>query len=250
MAFHARRAIDPPHLPHPSFDSTTFLWTGDLPGGSRVVLREALPGDAEALAALWRRQSPPQRRRRFHGSVGEVSTALIEHLRPRPRRGHRTLVLVLGVKTAAGEACRSPAPPTVIAEARYAACGTAGSAEIAILVDEVYAGQGIGARLLQALVDAARHDRLSQLCGQVQVNNRAMLQLATRCRWTVEHDTSERDLMHIAIDTGLDGEVLGLVGSDVHRARPGSARHAAARAVQARHVALCHWLAARWRLTV
>jgi GNAT superfamily N-acetyltransferase len=250
MVFHARPAIDLLQPAWPPCVPTAELWVGELPGARPVVLREAMPDDADAIAELWRRQSPPHRRRRFHGAVAEVSSALIEHLRPRPRRGHRTLVLVRDVKTATGKVGPDAAPATVIAEARYVACGVAGSAEIALLVDEMHAGQGIGARLLQALVDLARQDGLSQLCGQVQIDNRAMLQLATRCRWTVEHDTSECGLMHIGIETGMDGEAPGPLVADVPRARPGGARHRVARGLQARHVALCHWLAARWRLTV
>ena len=54
---------------------------------------------------------------------------------------------------------------------------TANSAEFSVLVEHDWTCQGLGALLMQHLVDDARHRGLSEIWGYVLLENRPMLRL-------------------------------------------------------------------------
>jgi acetyltransferase len=64
--------------------------------------------------------------------------------------------------------------------ARYAMDGTDGEAEIAIVIDDAWQGQGLGAHLMNALIDLARQSGVRRLVGSTLSENKGMLVLGRR----------------------------------------------------------------------
>ena len=61
--------------------------------------------------------------------------------------------------------------------ARYAMEGADGEAEIAIVIDDAWQGQGLGAHLMTALIDLARQSGIRRLVGSTLSENKGMLAL-------------------------------------------------------------------------
>ena len=63
---------------------------------------------------------------------------------------------------------------------------TAGTCEFALTIGDAWQGQGIGRRLLQALIDEAEARGLRRMLGHVLLDNRAMLALARQQHFSIE----------------------------------------------------------------
>lgn len=141
-----------------------------LSDGAHLTLRPVLPQDALLLAALIERLSPASRRNRFFGAV-KLSAERLMQLACVDYA--RQMVLVVTGGRGADE--------LVIAEARFCVDGTGSAAEFAIMVDDTWAGRGIGTWLMQALRCAAVDAGVRRLRGDVLASNAAMHSLMQRC---------------------------------------------------------------------
>lgn len=141
-----------------------------LRGGTHLTLRPVLPQDALLLAALIERLSPRSRRNRFFGAV-KLSAERLMQLACVDYARQMALVVTSG----------RGADERVVAEARFCVDGTGSAAEFAIMVDDAWAGRGIGTWLMQALRRAAADAGVRRLRGDVLARNAAMHALMQRC---------------------------------------------------------------------
>ena len=129
-----------------------------------VVTRPVRPEDLAAFERMWARLSEETIYRRFHAPIQRLSLKLRRYLVEVDHRDHDALVAVAG-----GE---------VIAVARYHRCADdPAAAEVAVLVEDAWQGRGLGLRMLRELACLASRRGIHVLTGDVQADNRRMLDL-------------------------------------------------------------------------
>lgn len=131
-----------------------------------MTLRPLVPQDRAAFQAFVRGLSAGARLNRFLAPVRELAPASLAALTAPDQVRHVALVAV--------EAGR------IVGESRYVALGASHRAEFALAVADAWQRQGIGARLLGALVGAARLAGLHALEGEVLGSNATMLEFVRR----------------------------------------------------------------------
>jgi acetyltransferase len=136
-----------------------------------VTLRQIKPDDVGALQGFVRRLSPMSRRLRFHAALNELSEATLKELTCVDQRRHVAFVLTV----------TEHGTERIVGEARYAMSSDQETAEFGIAVADEYRGLGLGARLVAALIDAARASDLRWLVGEVLAGNSRMLTFIRRC---------------------------------------------------------------------
>jgi acetyltransferase len=87
----------------------------------------------------------------------------------------------------------------IIAVARYMLLPNTTSAEFAIVVRDDYQGQGIGTKLMSALLDVAREQQLRVIEGLVLAKNMAMLGLMNHLGFSIDIDPDDATLRHVTI---------------------------------------------------
>ena len=126
-----------------------------------VELRPLAPADGESFMAFVRGLSMQSRLHRFLAPLRELAPAVADALTHPDQRRHVALV--------ATEDGR------IVGEGRYVTFEDGTRAEFAIAVTDERQRQGIGARLMRALIGAARRAGLKTLQGEVLRTNVAML---------------------------------------------------------------------------
>lgn len=174
------QAGPPGHYP------TLLIDARRLGGAQPLLLRPVLPQDTHLLSALMLAQSAGARRNRFHGAL-KPSPQLCRQMSQVDHRQHLALV----VSTVANGQER------LVADARYTVATDGCSAAFALMVDERWQRQGIGAWALRALQQAAAGAGLCWLDGEVLQDNQAMLGLARRCGFVCSPDPQDERLARV-----------------------------------------------------
>jgi acetyltransferase len=156
--FHRPRLVE---LPRPKGE---VVHTHD---GRELHLRHIEPGDVAALKRQFSRLSPEDIRRRFLHSMGELPDPMAQRLcRLDPARETAYVLMDETVR-----------PAELRGVGRIYVDEAANNAEFSVLVEHDWARQGLGALLMQRLVDDSRRRGLSEIWGYVLLENRPMLQL-------------------------------------------------------------------------
>ena len=134
------------------------------------LIRPLRPQDAAALRAFIERLSPESRFGRFQYVVKEVTPRMLQLLLAIDPRSHVALGAFEGEE--------------LVGEARYASQGK--TAEFALAVADDRRRQGLGGRLLEALLQRARGQGLRRLEGEVLAGNRPMLDFVARAGFSLE----------------------------------------------------------------
>lgn len=146
--------------------------------GTPLHLRVARASDAPQVKVALHKLSPETRRNRFFSPMPGFSDDLVRRLTDVDR--HREhLVLVL--RREAGLDCPVAGGRFVILEDEFSRHG-----EFALVVGDTWQGQGIGGRILGALVDEARRRDLAYLYGHVLADNARMLAFSARQGFRIE----------------------------------------------------------------
>ena len=157
--------------PRPCHDSREAT----LASGDTIVIRPVRPGD-EAMMV------------RFHEGLSDVSVYLryFHMMKLAERTAHTRLARICHadqdveiVVVAEGRDDERDGP-AILGVARLERTGIAGRAEFAVLVADRVQGIGIGAALMQWLIDIARLEGISYLCADVLSANAAMRRLCAR----------------------------------------------------------------------
>jgi RimJ/RimL family protein N-acetyltransferase len=157
--------------------------------GSLVVcaaIRPIRPSDRGRLLALFDRLSAETRYRRFHGYKAALSQRELTRLVEVDHRDHVALV-------AAGPGGDLCGVTRFVRDAERPH-----RADTAIVVADAVQGQGLGARLLGALLDEAARVGVTELSLQIQHDNRAMLALARRFAW--RRAGRDRETVELVLD--------------------------------------------------
>ena len=135
--------------------------------GRDLTLRPIKPNDMAALQRCFTRLSPEEIRRRFLHAMSELPLPMAQQLcRIDPAR-----------ETACVLMDESSQPAEMRGVGRIYVDETTNTAEFSVLVEHDWVRIGLGALLMQHLVDDCRHRGLDSLWGYVLQENRPMLQL-------------------------------------------------------------------------
>ena len=179
---------------HPYPSDIGARW--QLPDGVTVTVRPIRPEDAETEASFVRNLSDDARHARFMTGVKELTREML--IRFTQIDYDRELALVGLVERAGKE--------TQIAVARYIKADRE-SAHIAIVVADEWQGRGIGLRLLETLVAAARARGIVRLEGEVLADNTAVRSLLARLGFSLRRDPDGADVFLIEKRLAGDSEV-------------------------------------------
>jgi GNAT superfamily N-acetyltransferase len=135
--------------------------------GRELVMRTIAPGDVTAIQRCFKRLSPQDVRRRFMHAMAELPISMAQRLcRIDPELEAAFVLIDETVK-----------PAELRGVGRIFVDIAANSAEFSVLVEREWTRIGLGAMLMQRLVDECRRRGLDELWGYVLMENRPMLDL-------------------------------------------------------------------------
>lgn len=135
--------------------------------GRELVLRAIEPGDVAAMQRCFTRLSPEDIRRRFLHAMSELPMPMAQRLcRIDPAFETAFVLMDESIK-----------PAEMRGVGRIFVDEATDSAEFSVLVEQDWSRRGLGALLMQHLVDDCRRRGLAELWGYVLLENRPMLQL-------------------------------------------------------------------------
>jgi acetyltransferase len=142
--------------------------------GRELVLRAIEPGDIAAMQRCFTRLSPEDIRRRFLHAMSELPAPMAQRLcRIDP-----------ALETAYVLMDESVQPAEMRGVGRIYVDEAIDSAEFSVLVEQDWSRRGLGALLMNRLVDDCRRRGLAELWGYVLLENRPMLQLCRELGFT------------------------------------------------------------------
>lgn len=135
-----------------------------------IHIRPIVPDDAERLIDLYARLSPRSAYQRFF--------AVLKRLPPEWARDFANLDYVRRLALVAEH--DTPDGPELMGVARYEPSDEPNVAEVAVVVQDRWQGQGLGSALLADLLAAARARGIVRFCAYVLAGNSRMLKLLAR----------------------------------------------------------------------
>lgn len=142
--------------------------------GRHLILRAIFPGDVAAMQRCFARLSPEDIRRRFLHAMSELPAPMAErmcHVDPALETVHVLMD-------------ESVQPVQMRGVGRIYVDEASDSAEFSVLVEHDWSRIGLGALLMQRLVDDCRKRGLAELWGYVLNENRPMLNLCQELGFT------------------------------------------------------------------
>lgn len=156
-----------------------------LRDGSALTLRPIRPEDASALQDFVRALSRRSKYYRFFNTIHELPQKMLVRYTQVDYAREMTLVALTTVDGL----------PTMVGEANYATLADGQTCEFAVVVADSMAGKGLGAALMNALMDAARAYGLRHIEGEVLANNEPMLALMESLGFAVQYTDEETVLV-------------------------------------------------------
>lgn len=145
-----------------------------LSDGTQVTIRPIRSQDAELVKEFMRELSEESRYFRFMNSVHELSEAMLVRFTQLDDSKEMALI---AVTVADGKEVE-------LGVARYSIIADSTSCEFALAVADRYTGEGLGYKLMLALMDAARSKGLKTIEGEVLSDNHTMLKLMHQLGFT------------------------------------------------------------------
>lgn len=156
--------------------------------GRGVRVRAVKPGDGEAIQAFVRGLSGGTRRRRYFSPIRELHPDMLSRMTAVDHAREEVLLAV----------ARDEGLETVVGVAQYAAHPDGSACEIAVVVTDAWQGQGLGRRLLERLLDAARRAGITRAEGDVLPANRPMVDLARVMEFDLAHGPDDPTMLRIS----------------------------------------------------
>lgn len=157
---------------------------GFLADGTPLTIRPIRPEDAESEQAFVRELSDEARQMRFMHALEELTPAMLARF---TQIDYSREMALIAVTEEAGK-------PVQQGVARYVINPDETSCEFAIVVSDKRQHQGLGTKLMVALMDAARDHGLTLMEGTVLAKNQPMLQLMTDLGFKKSRSEEDRDL--------------------------------------------------------
>ena len=175
-----------------------------LRDGSKVLIRQVQPADAQLLADGFARLSPQSRRLRFLARKDQLSAAELRYFTDVDHHGHEALGAL------------NQADGRGVGIARYVRdAGDPHAAEIAVTVVDDWQGRGLGTELLARLSGRARAEGIRRFTALVSADNAAMTALLRRlCAAPVrrEHGTVEWEITLLPSEEPCGGLLASISG--------------------------------------
>ena len=143
-------------------------------GGHQLTLRAISPEDVAAMQRCFARLSPEDVRRRFLHAMSELPAPMAE----------RMCLVDPAIETAYVLMDDTVQPPEMRGVGRIYVDEATDSAEFSVLVEHDWSRHGLGALLMQRLVDDCRQRALAEIWGYVLHENRPMLNLCQELGFT------------------------------------------------------------------
>ena len=159
-------------LPYPA----RFEQVWPMRGGGEYVLRPIHPDDAQMLQEMTKRLSPESRYFRFVSSMAELPPSMLSRFTLIDYDREMALCAVADTEEV-GEDGQKVKKRRIIGVSRYITNPDQNSCEFSLVVDDAYAGQGLGTRLMLSIMDVAREKGLQEIIGLVLTHNNGMLKL-------------------------------------------------------------------------
>jgi acetyltransferase len=175
-------------LPYPTRHEQ--LWP--LRGGGTVQVRPIRPDDAQMLQTLVRGLTAESRYFRFVSSFAELPPAMLARFTLIDYDREMALVAVARERSAGADGAVVE-NERIVGVSRYVITPDQESCEFSLVVAEDMKGKGLGARLMEGIMDAARERGLAQIFGLVLRNNAGMLKLMRGMGFSVKAFPEDND---------------------------------------------------------
>jgi acetyltransferase len=162
--------------------------TPQLHDGRSVRIRAVTPNDAEGIQAFVRDLSDDTRRRRFFSPIRELHPDFLKRMIEADHAREEVLLAV----------ARDGNRETVVGVAQYAAHPDGAACEFAVVVADAWHDRGLGRRLIEHLLDAARRARIARAEGDVLPANRPMVALARAMGFDLAHRPDDPTMLRIS----------------------------------------------------
>ncbi len=163
---------------------THLITQWQLADGTDIVIRPIRPEDAGIEQAFVRNLSPQSRYYRFMQSLRELTPEML--VRFTQIDYDRELALI-AVTT-------SPDGGIELAVGRYITNPDGGSCEFALVVADEWQGRGVGTRLMQQLIEAARARGFRSMDGEVLANNAPMIKFVAGLGFEIRSDPNDEHI--------------------------------------------------------
>lgn len=163
-----------------------------LGDGTVVTIRPIRPEDGDIEQEFVRNLSDESRYFRFRDSVRQLSPQMLSHLTHVDYDRHLALI---AVTERGGREIQ-------LGVARYVVEAGRDSCEFAIAIADDWQRKGLGSRLMQALMAAARSRGLREMHGEVLVSNRKMLEFAAKLGFGTRPEESDPRVMRVEMTLG------------------------------------------------
>lgn len=157
--------------------------------GRNLFLRGIRPDDVAALKRCFTRLSPEDIRRRFLHAMSELPEPMAQRLCNIDPAKETAFVLM----------DEAVVPAEMRGVGRIYVDESANSAEFSVLVEHDWARRGLGALLMQRLVDDCRRRGLHEIWGYVLMENRPMLELCRELGFQRRPATDEPGTAQISL---------------------------------------------------
>jgi len=180
-------------LPYPARHEQ--VWP--LRGGGQYTVRPIHPNDAQMLQELVQHLSPESRYSRFVSSMRELPPSMLARFTLIDYDTEMALVAVLKERSAAadGEIVETE---RIVGVSQYVTNLDQSSCEFSLVVADDFTGKGLGARLMECIMDVAREKGLAEIEGLVLVKNPGMLKLMQRLGFSVKPFAEDPDFMLVS----------------------------------------------------
>lgn len=159
-------------LPYPA----RFEQVWPLRGGGEYVVRPIHPDDAQMLQDFTKRLSPESRYFRFVSSMAELPPQMLSRFTLIDYDREMALCAVIDQEVDADDGGKHTRQ-RIIGVSRYITNPDQNTCEFSLVVDDQFAGQGLGTRLMLSIMDVAREKGLQEIIGLVLTHNNGMLKL-------------------------------------------------------------------------
>ena len=147
-----------------------------LRGGGEYTVRPIHPDDAQMLQDMMKRLSPESRYFRFVSNMAELPPNMLSRFTLIDYDREMALCAVVQVEEEGADGQKIE-KEKIIGVSRYITNPDQNSCEFSLVVDDAYAGQGLGTRMMLSIMYVAREKGLQEIIGLVLTQNNGMLKL-------------------------------------------------------------------------
>ena len=176
-----------PHVPAMQFYPSHLIQRLTLGDGTAVTIRPIRPEDEEIEREFVRNLSDESRYFRFRDAMRELSPGMLAQLTRVDYERHLALIAVT----------EHEGQEIQIGVARYVADANGSRCEFAIVVADDWQRKGLGSRLMEALMAAARAAGMREMYGEVLAGNRKMLDFTAKLGFRARAETSELRVLRV-----------------------------------------------------